>query len=68
MEWLAIKVVLNKEYLEEVAEVFNELGSGGAVIDDPDLVEEYAESGQWDAWEFPEIPGGKNIALPDIFR
>ncbi len=63
MEWLAIKVVLNKEYLEEVAEVFNELGSGGAVIDDPDLVEEYAESGQWDAWEFPEIPGGKKYSV-----
>lgn len=63
MEWLAIKVVLNKEYLEEVAEVFNELGSGGAVIDDPDLVEQYAESGQWDAWEFPEIPGGKKYSV-----
>jgi ribosomal protein L11 methyltransferase len=63
MEWLAIKVILNKEYLEEVAEVFNDLGSGGAVIDDPDLVEEYAQSGQWDAWEFPEIPGGKKYSV-----
>ncbi len=63
MEWLAVKVFLNKEHLEDVAEVFNDLGSGGAVIDDPDLIEEYALSGQWDAWEFPEIEGGKKYSV-----
>lgn len=67
MEWLAIKVFLNKEHLDDVAQVFNELGSGGAVIDDPDLIESYALSGKWDAWEFPELEGGKKYSVTGYF-
>lgn len=67
MKWVAVKVILNKEYLDEVAEVFNGLGSGGAVIDDPDIIEAHASSGNWDAWEFPEIEGEKIYSVTGYF-
>lgn len=67
MEWLAVKVFLNKEYLDDVAQVFNELGSGGVVIDDPDLIESHALSGKWDAWEFPEMFGEKKYSVTGYF-
>lgn len=54
MKWLAVKIETNKKYLDEIAGIFTKLGSGGAVINDPDIVLSYAKSGQWDAWEFPE--------------
>ncbi len=67
MEWLAVKVLLNKEHLDDVAQLFNEIGSGGAVIEDPDLIESYALSGKWDAWEFSELEEGKKYSVTGYF-
>ncbi len=59
MKWLQVTINVKKEYLEEVAAIFSELGSGGSVIEDPDLVENYTLSGHWDAWEL--IPDQKPV-------
>ena len=67
MEWLAFKVYAEKEYLDEIAEIYSDLGSGGAVIDDPDLIENYAKSGQWDAWEFPEDQQTRSYSVTGYF-
>lgn len=54
MKWLEIKIYTNKKYLDQIAAIFTKLGSGGSVIEDPDLIDSYTLSGHWDAWEFSE--------------
>lgn len=55
MDWIEVKLVVdNHECIDGVANVFNELGSGGVVIDDPQLIASYAHRGQWDDHEFSD--------------
>ncbi len=53
MDWQEISVETNKEAVEAVSDLFYELGAGGVVIEDPELLSRMANSGQWDAFELP---------------
>lgn len=54
MEWLEIRVTTESEVIEGIANIFHELGAGGVVIEDPQLIAYYAQKGQWDDHEFSE--------------
>ena len=55
MDYVEVKLVVdNQECIDGIANIFNELGSGGVVIDDPQLIASYAHRGQWDDHEFSE--------------
>ena len=53
MDWQEISVETRKEAVEAISELFCELGSGGVIIEDPELLSTMASSGQWDAFELP---------------
>ena len=55
MDWIEVKLVVdNHDCIDGISNVFNELGSGGVVIDDPQLIASYAHRGQWDDHEFSD--------------
>lgn len=54
MNWLEVKIKTEESAVEGIANVFHELGAGGVVIEDPQLIALYAQGGQWDAHEFTE--------------
>jgi len=54
MDWLEVKVATEQGAIEGIANIFHELGAGGVVIEDPQLIAMYAQGGQWDAHEFSE--------------
>jgi ribosomal protein L11 methyltransferase len=54
MNWLEVKITTEESAIEGIANIFHELGAGGVVIEDPQLIAMYAQSGQWDAHEFSD--------------
>lgn len=55
MDYVEVKLTVdNHECIDGLSNMFNELGSGGVVIDDPQLIASYAHRGQWDDHEFSE--------------
>lgn len=55
MDYVEVKLTLgNHDCIEAVANAFVEQGSGGVVIDDPQLIAAYANRGQWDDHEFSD--------------
>lgn len=54
MKWQEISITTSPEAIEAISELFYRLGSGGVVIEDPDLLKQRANSGLWDAFELPE--------------
>ena len=55
MDYVEVKLTLiNHDCIEAVANAFVEQGSGGVVIDDPQLIASYANRGQWDDHEFSD--------------
>lgn len=54
MEWQEITVVTVPKAVEAVAEYFYRIGSGGVVIEDPELLQIKINEGKWDAFELPE--------------
>ncbi|MGI6144680.1 MAG: 50S ribosomal protein L11 methyltransferase [Clostridia bacterium] len=54
MEWQEITVITVSEAVEAVAECFYQVGSGGVVIEDPELLKTKISEGNWDAFELPE--------------
>ena len=55
MDYVEVKLVVDdRDCIDGISNVFNELGSGGVVIDDPQLIASYANRGQWDDHEFSE--------------
>ncbi|MTI81485.1 MAG: 50S ribosomal protein L11 methyltransferase [Firmicutes bacterium] len=55
MKWLEIAVDIPAEGLEMVSLIFEELGSGGVVIDDPAIIYSKMQSGEWDICEYPDV-------------
>ena len=53
MDWQEISVETKKEAVEAISELFGEMGAGGVIIEDPELVTHMANSGLWDAYELP---------------
>lgn len=54
MNWLEVKLTTTQNGIEGISNIFHELGAGGVVIEDPQLIALYAKRGQWDDHEFPE--------------
>ncbi|KJS80390.1 MAG: hypothetical protein JM58_18860 [Peptococcaceae bacterium BICA1-8] len=54
MDWLEVKITTGQGVIEGIANIFHELGAGGVVIEDPQLIAMYAKRGQWDDHEFTE--------------
>jgi len=54
MDWLEVKITTGQGVIEGIANIFHELGAGGVVIEDPQLIAMYAQRGQWDDHEFSE--------------
>lgn len=56
MKWMEIAVQSSHAATETVAEIFNELGSGGVVIEDPRVLNFYLNAGLWDYTDLKEQP------------
>ncbi len=54
--WAEISIHTTQEATEAVAAVFHELGAGGVVIEDPELIQSYRRSGNWTDCVFPDEP------------
>ncbi|MDK2822669.1 MAG: ribosomal protein methyltransferase [Clostridia bacterium] len=52
MNWLEVKVTTVQGAIEGIANIFHEMGAGGVVIEDPQLIAMYARRGEWDDHEF----------------
>ncbi len=48
MKWAEISIRTSHEATELVAEIFHDLGASGVVIEDPELLNSYIDSGLWD--------------------
>lgn len=77
-KWAEISIYTTQEATEAVAAVFHELGAGGVVIEDPDLIQSYRRSGNWTDCIFPDEPAvdfvaviaylPSDVGLPDKLR
>ncbi|MHB8171741.1 MAG: 50S ribosomal protein L11 methyltransferase [Thermincolia bacterium] len=56
MQWMEISVTVDRDGVEAVSNTFERIGSGGVVIEDPLLVDEYINSNRWDYYELPSQP------------
>lgn len=55
MNWMEIKMeVADREAVEGISNMLAEMGTGGVLIEDPQAIADYAESGLWDAHEFSD--------------
>ncbi|MBM7855711.1 ribosomal protein L11 methyltransferase [Desulfohalotomaculum tongense] len=63
MKWLEAAVHTPPEGVEMVALIFEELGSGGVAIDDPALIYNKMQSGEWDVCEYPEVELKQEMAV-----
>lgn len=54
MKWRQVTVTTNKQAVEAVADILQETGSGGTVIEDPEMVRDRIAANTWDAYEFPQ--------------
>lgn len=48
VKWAEIGIRTSHEAMELVAEIFHDLGASGVVIEDPELLNHYIDSGLWD--------------------
>ncbi|NLC08001.1 MAG: 50S ribosomal protein L11 methyltransferase [Syntrophomonadaceae bacterium] len=64
MIWQEIKVTTTHAAADAVANLFHEMGFGGVVIEDPQLVERYTHSAGWDCYELPpEVLQGDHVTV-----
>jgi len=55
MNWMEIAVTVSSEGEEAVTDLFYRTGSQGVVVEDPELIQTYIESGLWDYHVFEEL-------------
>lgn len=55
MDWREIAVTVSSSGEEAVADLFYQLGCPGVSIEDPELLNSYIESGEWDYHVFGEV-------------
>lgn len=55
MDWREVAVTVSSEGEETVADLFYQLGCPGVSVEDPALLRDYTESGQWDYHDFGEV-------------
>lgn len=55
MDYIEIRMEIhNRDAVEPISNMLAEMGTGGVLIEDPQAIAEYANSGLWDAHEFSE--------------
>jgi len=62
MNWLEISVTVDRDGMEAVSTIFEKVGSGGVVVEDPLLIDEYIQSKRWDYYELspqPDLTGNR---------
>jgi ribosomal protein L11 methyltransferase len=62
LDWLEVKVVIKSIAVEAVSDIFTVIGSGGVVIEEHSLRDEYINKGAWDYYELPELQFSKDYA------
>lgn len=55
MNWMEIAVTVSSEGEEAVTDLFYRVGSKGVVVEAPELIKEYIDSGLWDYHVFEEL-------------
>ena len=69
MNWAEISVATSHEAAYIVSEIFQNLGAGGVVLEDPDLVNDYIDAGEWEFEDIPRRPETDDVTvkayLPD---
>jgi ribosomal protein L11 methyltransferase len=55
MNWMEMAVTVSSEGEEAVTDIFYRLGSKGVLVESPELIQEYIESGLWDCHIFENI-------------
>ena len=64
MRWQEIQVKTTQEAAEMVANLFHEMGFGGVVIEDPQLILDRICTSGWDCYEFPpEVLHGEHVTV-----
>ncbi len=63
VKWLEIAVSAPVDGIEQVSEIFIEMGTGGVVIEDPALILAYAREIHPDEWAVPAQPASDGLAL-----
>lgn len=54
MKWQEISITTTEYMQDAVANIFYDVGAGGVVIEDPNVVARYLEEKAWDYFELPE--------------
>lgn len=63
MKWAEISIRTTHEATEIIAEIFHDLGATGVVIEDPELVNTYRNSGDWDYTDIPEALDTETVTV-----
>lgn len=63
MKWAEISIATTHEATEAVANIFHDVGASGVVIEDPQLVNSYRQSGLWDYCDIPEVLDVKTVTI-----
>ena len=48
MQWAEVSIQTTHEATDVVAEIYHDLGASGVVIEDPEMLNNYIDAGQWD--------------------
>lgn len=48
MKWAEVSIQTTHEATDVIAEIYHDLGASGVVIEDPELLNDYIDSGMWD--------------------
>ena len=63
MKWAEVSVVVARPAVDIVAQIFDQLGAGGVVIEDPEEVNACIDAGLWDFEDIPRTAGGENVTV-----
>ena len=63
MKWAEVSITTSHEATEFIAEIFHDLGASGVVIEDPEPVNSYIRSGQWDYTDIPEAENTEVVTV-----
>lgn len=63
MKWAEVSIQTSHEATEAVANIFHDLGATGVVIEDPELINSYRRSGNWDYCDIPEETDTETVVI-----
>jgi len=67
MNWMEIAVTVSSEGEEAVTDLFYRVGSQGVVVEAPELIQEYIDSGVWDYHVFDNLEVTGKIVVKGYF-